>query len=116
MIRIYHNSRCSKSREGLKIVQDSGKEYQVRDYLKYPLSEKELEEILHKLDIKPIELVRKNESLWKEKFRSKVLSDNEIKRILLENPKLIERPIVESENGAVIGRPPHNIKNLLNPE
>lgn len=115
MIRIYHNPRCSKSREGLKIVEDSGKEYQVRDYLKEPLSEKELEDILHKLDIKPIELVRKNEPLWKEKFRDKVLNDNEIKRILLENPKLIERPIVEKENGAVIGRPLDNIENLLKP-
>lgn len=113
MITIYHNPRCSKSREVLKLIQDSGEDYQVRDYIKVPLAEKELEEILHKLNMTPIQLVRKNESLWKEKFRNKDLSDNEIKRILLENPKLIERPVVENNNGAVIGRPPSNIENLL---
>ena len=113
MITIYHNPRCSKSREGLKLIQESGEEFKVRDYLKEPLSEKELEDILHKLNMTPIQLVRKNESLWKEKFKDKDLSDKEIKRVLLENPKLIERPVVENKNGAVLGRPSSNIENLL---
>ncbi|MEO2127553.1 MAG: arsenate reductase (glutaredoxin) [Christiangramia sp.] len=113
MLRIYHNARCRKSREGLQILQESGKDFETREYLKEPLSEKELSKLIGKIGIKPVELVRKNETIWKESYKGKDLSDSEIIKAMVENPKLIERPIVETENEAVIGRPPSNIQKLL---
>jgi len=113
MITIYHNTRCKKSREGLQLVENSGKEFQVREYLKEPLSEKELKALLTKLNMTAIQLVRKNEKIWKENFKGKDLSENELVRIMVENPKLIERPIVENETKAVVGRPPEEINNLV---
>ena len=113
MITIYHNSRCKKSREGLEIVENSGKEFQVREYLKEELSEEELKTLLTKLNMTAIQLVRKNEKIWKENFKDKDLSENELVRIMVENPKLIERPIVENETKAVVGRPPEDIKNVV---
>lgn len=116
MITIYHNPRCKKSREGLEALKNSGKEFQVREYLKEPLSREELESLLTKLNFTPIQLVRQNEKLWKEKFKDKDLSDGEIIRIMTENPQLIERPIVENENEAVIGRPSSNIEKITGKE
>lgn len=113
MITIYHNSRCKKSREGLEIVENSGKEFQVREYLKEELSEEELKTLLTKLNMTAIQLVRKNEKIWKENFKDKDLSENELVRIMVENPKLIERPIVENETKAVVGRPPEDIKKVI---
>ena len=113
MVTIYHNTRCKKSREGLEIVENSGKEFQVREYLKEPLSEDELKALLIKLNMTAIQLVRKNEKIWKENFKDKDLSENELVRIMVENPKLIERPIVENETKAVVGRPPEEINNLV---
>ena len=65
MLQIYHNARCRKSREGLQILQESGKDFETREYLKEPLSEKELSKLIGKIGIKPAELVRKNETIWK---------------------------------------------------
>ena len=113
MITIYHNTRCKKSREGLKLVENSGKEFQVREYLKEPLSEKELKALLTKLNMTAIQLVRKNEKIWKENFKDRDLSENELVRIMVENPKLIERPIVENETKAVVGRPAQEINNVV---
>lgn len=112
MITIYHNARCKKSREGLEVLKNSGQEFRVREYLKEPLSREELENLLTKLNIAPIQLVRQNEKLWKEKFKDKDLSDGELIRIMTENPQLIERPIVEDENEAVIGRPASNVEKI----
>ncbi len=113
MITIYHNTRCTKSRQGLEIVENSGKEFQVRQYLKEPLSEEELKALLTKLNMTAIQLVRKNEKIWKENFKDKDLSENELVRIMVENPKLIERPIVENETEAVVGRPPEDINKVI---
>lgn len=113
MITIYHNSRCGKSREGLEILENSGKEFQVRNYIKEPLSEEEISSLLEKINITPIQLVRTNESIWKENYKGKDLGNNEIINLLSRYPKLIERPIVEKENSAVIGRPPSKIENFL---
>lgn len=113
MLKIYHNTRCKKSREGLEILKNSGKDFEVREYLKDPLSEKELKDLIDKLKIAPIELVRKNEKIWKEEYRDKDLSDDELVRIMVKNPKLIERPVVETEKEAVIGRPPERIEELI---
>ena len=113
MIKIYHNPRCSKSRQGLEIVENSAKEFEVVKYLDNIPSEKELKEIINLLDISPIQLVRKNEQIWKDNFKGKELSDAEIIKAMVENPKLIERPIVVNGNKAVIGRPPETIKEII---
>lgn len=113
MLIIYHNPRCSKSREGLEILKNSGKEFKIREYIKEPLSEEELTCLLDKLKIEPEMLVRVNEKSWKENFKNKGLDKTELIKIMVENPKLIERPIVEDDKLAVIGRPPANIQYLL---
>lgn len=113
MLTIYHNARCSKSREGLEILKNSGKEFEIKEYLKEPLEEDELENLIKKLKITPIQLVRKNEKIWKEEYKNRDLSDREIITAMIKNPKLIERPIVETDKKAVIGRPPSDIEKLL---
>ncbi len=113
MIKIYHNNRCSKSRCGLEIVENSGKEFEVIKYLENTPSEKELKEIIVLLNIAPIDLVRKNEPIWKENYKGKKLSDKEVINAMLQHPKLIERPIIINGNKAVIGRPPEIIKTIL---
>jgi arsenate reductase len=112
-LQIYHNPRCKKSREGLAILENSGKEFEVVKYLEDVPSEKELEEIIKLLGISPIQLVRKKEKIWKDGYKGKELSDSEIIKAMVQNPKLIERPIVINRNKAVIGRPPENILELL---
>ena len=113
MIQIYHNPRCSKSREGLSILEESGKDFEIIDYMNEKISETDLRELIQKLKIKPIELVRKNEEIWKENYKDKNLTDEEIIKAMSENPKLIERPIVINKGKAVIGRPPALIKDIL---
>ena len=113
MIKIYHNPRCRKSREGLQILEESGKDFEIVKYLENTPTKEELSDIIKLLGIKPIELVRKNESIWKENYKNKQLSDNEIITVMIENPKLIERPIVVNKNKAIVGRPPENIKKII---
>ena len=113
MIKIYHNPRCSKSRQGLEILENSKKEFEVVKYLEEIPTEKELSEIINLLNISPIQLVRKTEKIWKENYKGKELSDSSIIKAMIENPKLIERPIVINNNKAVIGRPPENIISII---
>lgn len=113
MIKIYHNNRCSKSRQGLQILEDSGKAFETIHYLENTPSKQELKEIIRLLGIQPIDLVRKNEAIWKEQFKGQVLSNSEIIQVMVENPKLIERPIVINGNKAVIGRPPESISDII---
>ncbi len=112
-MKIYHNPRCRKSREGLAILQEAHMEPEIIDYIKNPISFDELTDILRKLDIPAIDLVRKNEAVWKEKFKNKELSEKEIIEAMVSYPKLIERPIVVHQDTAVIGRPPEKIKELI---
>ncbi len=112
-MKIYHNPRCSKSRQGLAILNDANVEFEIIQYLKTPPSEKEIKDILSKLNMEPIALVRKNEAIWKENYKGKELSDEEIIKAMAENPKLIERPIVIHNDKAVLGRPPENISTIL---
>ena len=112
MIKIYHNPRCRKSREGLQILQESRQEFEIIDYLKKGVSFDELKSIIDLLAITPIELIRKNEAIWKSKFKSMTLSDEEIINAMIENPKLMERPIVINADKAAIGRPSQNILNI----
>lgn len=113
MIKIYHNPRCRKSREGLQILEDSGKDFEIVKYLDEIPTEKELSDIIKLLNINPIDLVRKNEAIWKDNYKNKELTDNEIITAMVQNPKLIERPIVVNNNKAIVGRPPENIKKII---
>jgi arsenate reductase len=113
MIKIYHNNRCSKSRCGLEILEQSGKPYEIVKYLENPLTLNELKDIIKLLKIKPIELVRKNESIWKENFKHLNFTDEELIQVMAKHPKLIERPIVINGNKAIIGRPPKKILDII---
>jgi len=112
-MKIYHNPRCGKSREGLAILQETKLPFEIINYIETPISKEELIEIIKLLGISPIDLVRKNEAVWKENYKGKNLSDSEIITAMVENPKLIERPIVVNKGKAVIGRPPELIKSIL---
>lgn len=112
-MKIYHNPRCRKSREGIKYLESKKINFEVIDYIKNNLSLEQIRNILKKLQLKPIELVRKNEAIWKEKYKGKALTDDQLIEILSNEPKLIERPIIVSEKLAVIGRPAENIDKLL---
>lgn len=112
-MKIYHNPRCSKSRQGLAILQEANQNPEIINYIKNPISFEELSDLLGKLNIPAIDLVRKNEAIWKEEFKNKELSESEIIQAMVTYPKLIERPIVVQGEKAVIGRPPENIKSLI---
>ena len=111
--KIYHNPRCKKSREGLQLLEENGIEVEVIKYLDEIPSVEVLKNIIKKLDIEPIDLVRKNEKVWKENFKGKVLSDEDLFEAMHHHPKLIERPIVIVNQNAVIGRPKEQILNLI---
>lgn len=111
--KIYHNPRCSKSREGLALLASKTNNFEIVDYLKNPLNKKEIEELISKLDIDPIGLVRQNESIWIEHYKGKSLNKDEIIVALAAHPKLIERPIIVKENKAIIGRPTEIISRFL---
>jgi arsenate reductase len=113
MIKIYHNPRCTKSRHGLALLEESGKEFEVVKYLDTIPTKEELTSIVQKLGFSPIELVRKNEAIWKENFKGKELSNDEIIEAMIQYPKLIERPIVINNDKAVIGRPTENINEII---
>ena len=112
-MKIYHNPRCRKSREGIKYLESKKINFEVIDYIKNNLSSEQIRNILKKLQLKPIELVRKNEAIWKEKYKGKDFTDEQLIKILSNEPKLIERPIIVSKKSAVIGRPAENIDKLL---
>lgn len=105
MIQIYHNSRCTKSRECLAFLEETGQEYEVIKYLEEVPSFEELKTIIHKLGINPIELVRKKEKMWIENFKNQMLTDDEIIQTMVLNPILIERPIIVNGEKATIARP-----------
>jgi arsenate reductase len=113
MIKIYHNPRCSKSREGLAVLENSGKEFKVIKYLDDALTKEELIKIIHLLGIPAIDLVRKNEKIWKEEYKGKELTEDAILEAMISNPKLIERPIIVNGKKAVIGRPSTDISSIL---
>jgi len=113
MMKIYHNPRCKKSREGLQFIRDKGIEVQVIDYIKNPISENELQEVVMKLGKKPVEIVRTQEEYYRKNLKGRNFTDEEWVRILIENPKLIQRPIVVEKHKAVIAQPPENINQLL---
>lgn len=113
MIKIYHNPRCTKSRQGLEVLEKSGEQFEIIKYLENTPTKDELRKVLGDLNIPVENLVRKNEAIWKENYRGKNLSEEEILDAMIQYPKLIERPIVIKDNKAVIGRPTEKIYDLL---
>ena len=114
MVRIYHNPRCRKSREALKMLQDHGEKIEIIEYLKNPPSVTELSALVSKMNIKPEDLVRKNEALFKDKYRGKSFSDSEWIKIMVNNPVLIERPIIVKNKQVILARQPEKVNNLYN--
>jgi arsenate reductase len=112
-LTIYHNPACTKSRETLALIRARGHEPQIVEYLKTPPSEGELTAIVRKLGIEPLELVRRNEQVFKDKYAGKTLDDKGWIKAMVANPILIQRPIVVRGEAAAIGRPPEDVERLL---
>lgn len=113
MIQIYHNNRCTKSRQALQELENSGKDFEVIYYLETPPNKAKLEQLIKKLNIAPFDLIRKTEKIYIENYKGKTLSDGEWIDAMIENPILIERPIIVSGDKAVIARPTERIKEVL---
>jgi arsenate reductase len=113
-IKIYHNPRCSKSRQTLQLLEDKGVQPDVIEYLKTAPSKNELESVLKLLGLAPRELMRKGEAVYKElNLKDDSLSDEQLVNAMLANPILIERPIVLANGKAAIGRPPESVLGIL---
>lgn len=112
-ITIYHNGECSKCRGALEIMQERNVPHNIRWYLAEPLNKDELSALLKKLGIPPSQLVRKSEPLFKERYEGKDISEDQWLKILAENPILIERPIIEKGDKAIIARPPERVFEMI---
>jgi len=112
-IKIYHNRRCSKSRQTLALLEKETTDFKIIEYLNNPLSFDEIKDIVEKLVIKPIDLIRKNEKIWRDNYKGKEMTDVEIIKAMEKNPKLIERPIVINERQGIIARPPEKVLSLF---
>lgn len=112
-MKIYHNPRCSKSRQTLALIQEKGIEPEVVLYLEKIPTAHEMKDLLTMLGISPMQLIRKGEKDWKENYKGKELSDEQLIEAMIAHPKLIERPIVVKDNKAVLGRPPENVLELI---
>ncbi|MFG4004841.1 arsenate reductase (glutaredoxin) [Flavobacterium aquidurense] len=113
MIQIYHNPRCGKSRNCLAFIEKTNQEYQIIPYLTETPNFNELKELLKKLNLDPIELVRTKERIWIENYKGKELTNDQIIQAMIDNPILIERPIVVKDGKAIIGRDPDLVAAFL---
>jgi arsenate reductase len=113
MITIWHNNRCSKSRDAVCLLEVKNIQAEVFEYLKTPPTAEQIRDIITKLNIEPEELVRKGEEIYKTDYKGRTLTRNEWIEAFLKHPVLIERPIVIKGDSAVIGRPIENIIDLL---
>jgi arsenate reductase len=112
MITIYHNPRCSKSRQTLALIEENNQEVCIVEYLKTPLDETTIRLLLSRLNVSPIDMMRTNESEFKEQGLAGA-TDKQLITAMVNTPKLIERPIVTTATKAVIGRPPENVLSLF---
>lgn len=112
-MKIYHNPRCAKSRAGLNYLEGKSLDFEIVKYLEEGISAKELSEIIAKTGKKPFDFVRTQEQVYKDELKGKLLSDEEWIKILVKNPKLLQRPIVVNGDKAVLGNPPENIDQIL---
>ncbi len=110
-LKIYHNNRCSKSRQCLALIPSD--KVEIINYLETPPSREELVKLINKLGIQPSELIRKSEAIWKENFKGKTMSEDEHIDAMASYPKLIERPIVVKGDKAVVCRPPELVNQFL---
>jgi arsenate reductase (glutaredoxin) len=113
MITIYHNPKCRKSRAGLEYLKEKGLDFTLVEYLKNPISREVLKDILMKMNVRPQELLRTQEDVYKSDFAGKQFNDEEWIDILLEYPRLIRRPIVVKGYRAIVAEPPEEIDKLL---
>lgn len=113
MIKIYHNTRCSKSREACSLMEEKGIKAEVIEYLKTPPTQSEIKQLLQMLGMKAEDVVRKGEPIYKEKYKDEKFTEAQWIKILAENPILIERPIIVKGNKAIIGRPPERVLEFL---
>ncbi|APC97525.1 arsenate reductase (glutaredoxin) [Francisella frigiditurris] len=113
-MKIYHNPKCSKSRQAKQALDESNINYDVRLYLEDPLKEEELKKLLIKLDLSIKDIIRTKEDIWKENFKDKNYTQEELIKIVADNPKLLERPIIEHSNKAVVARSDDKIAEILN--
>ena len=113
MITIYHNPRCSKSRQTLELLNSRGIQADIRLYLEQPLNADELLHLLTMLSMTADQLVRKSEQYYKDNLRGKALTQDQLIQAMIENPKLIERPIVVAGDKAAIGRPPEAVLEIV---
>ncbi len=113
MIKIYHNPRCSKSRAGLAHLETKKVDFEIIDYIKHPLSEANLADLLMRLNKSPQDIIRTQEDVFKKEFKGKNFTDAEWIKILVEHPKLIQRPIIVRDYKAVLGQPIEEIDTLF---
>ncbi|AJC49350.1 arsenate reductase (glutaredoxin) [Allofrancisella guangzhouensis] len=113
-MKIYHNPKCSKSRQAKQILDQQAINYDVCLYLDNPLTAEELKELLKKLKLSIKDIIRTKEELWKEKFKGNEYSEEQLIKIVAENPKLLERPIIEHKDFAVVARSEDKIAKILN--
>ena len=111
-MQIFHNPRCSKSRETLNIIIENNIKHNITLYLENPLSVEEIRIIIKKLDTTANNIIRKNEDIYR-KLNLKDADEETLIKKISENPILLERPIVVKGNKAIIGRPPENVKTLF---
>lgn len=104
MIKIFHNPKCGKSRNALAELERSGQEYVVFEYLKNKITKEEIKSIIEKMGIKAHDLIRTKETIYKEQYKGKELSEDEWINAMIEHPILIERPIIIRENSAYMAR------------
>jgi arsenate reductase len=112
-MKLYHNPRCGKSREALKLLQEKGFKPEIIEYLKNIPTHAELEDVLQKLGMRAEDLLRKNEKVFKELYKGKELSDSKWIEAMIAEPKMIERPIFINGDKAVVGRPPEKVLELI---
>ena len=113
MIKIYHNPRCKKSREGLEYLKKITSDFEIVDYLKSGLNKEILEEILLKSSLNPIDLIRKQEDVFKKELKGKNFTDDEWIKILIENPKLLQRPLIVGKHKALLAQPTERIEEII---
>ena len=113
MIKIYHNPRCRKSREALNFLQENKHDFEVVLYLEDKLTLTELKGLIKKLEIKPMDLIRKEEALWKKEYKSQNLGDAQLINLMIKEPKLMQRPIVVKDDKAVVARPLETLESLF---
>lgn len=111
--KIYHNPRCGKSRQALAILEEQGVDYEVIEYLKTPPTTHELKELLKHLGMKPYDLIRKGEKIFKEEYKGKELTDEQWIAAMVAHPILIERPIIIRADRGVVARPPELTNDII---